>query len=546
MIVLTGADGDEVAADDLEPAAVVAGYGDDDEEDEESESLPQPESVSVADPLAGGVMLLDPAADSAEIAAEFNLTDRAARHPEAVKSLENVQVSPVRRKKSTPVGKLIGIVLGPIVALPLAGGILLFLGKAPDLGFFPFDGSFNSAKSPTSAAQLPDDPPRQRDRPQSPPDHSQSLNQSSESDAFMEDASTADGSEPNQPTSSTPQTSIVDPQADAQDNGADASEQDEYVVAAETPTPDPSVGETPSPGEVVKDATNSDSPPLEAPDASSVVAPESSVDDVASSALEDDDVDDLMAAGPAVGEPQMATHEGVPTESAVLEIPPSDSVVSQATQDAGSPAIAVPPTAPAVDSTDGTEPSTIAEANTPATAEIPDTAPETPRTYAARRVASSEELQKAGQAALNYLGKMRDLPVTSPRYKQGLAYTYKRISVFADLVDQDSGAIADEVLTAVVDSGLASKFAQAAPIWLRSPKQRVEGNEPIDGILVIGRLNDSGNGSRLQFSDSEESAPLKIQDDAQLERGQQVIGFGRITEGDSEPTIELMIGRSLD
>ncbi len=56
-------------------------------------------------------------------------------------------------RKSSGIGSFIGIILGGLLSLPLAGLILLALGKAPDLGFWPFLG--NEPSSRRSAAPLP-------------------------------------------------------------------------------------------------------------------------------------------------------------------------------------------------------------------------------------------------------------------------------------------------------------------------------------------------------------------------------------------------------
>ncbi|MFG0262995.1 MAG: hypothetical protein ACF788_11440, partial [Novipirellula sp. JB048] len=57
--------------------------------------------------------------------------------PLMLMKVRSVPSSNRRRKKSSPLKTLIGVAMGPLVALPLAGGILLWLGKAPDLGFWP-------------------------------------------------------------------------------------------------------------------------------------------------------------------------------------------------------------------------------------------------------------------------------------------------------------------------------------------------------------------------------------------------------------------------
>lgn len=40
--------------------------------------------------------------------------------------------------------RILGLILGPLIAIPLAGCLLLALGRPPNLGFYPFDGTHNS------------------------------------------------------------------------------------------------------------------------------------------------------------------------------------------------------------------------------------------------------------------------------------------------------------------------------------------------------------------------------------------------------------------
>lgn len=56
------------------------------------------------------------------------------------------------RKKSSPIKTVLGLLLGPVIAAPLVGGLLLAIGKAPDLGFYPFDGSFGKGGASQSVA----------------------------------------------------------------------------------------------------------------------------------------------------------------------------------------------------------------------------------------------------------------------------------------------------------------------------------------------------------------------------------------------------------
>jgi predicted Zn finger-like uncharacterized protein len=97
---------------------------------------------------------------------------------------EFTQHRPQANRKSSGIGSFIGIILGGLLSLPLAGLILLALGKAPDLGFWPFLGNGSSVRS---AAPLP--PSDERDTLSGTPlRFNQPTDQSTDSDDPAEDA----------------------------------------------------------------------------------------------------------------------------------------------------------------------------------------------------------------------------------------------------------------------------------------------------------------------------------------------------------------------
>ena len=64
-----------------------------------------------------------------------------------------VSPGPARRtnRQGSLIGTLIKVVLGGLMAIPLGGGLLMAIGRTPDWGFWPFNGSGESNRSVTAA-----------------------------------------------------------------------------------------------------------------------------------------------------------------------------------------------------------------------------------------------------------------------------------------------------------------------------------------------------------------------------------------------------------
>ncbi len=105
--------------------------------------------------------------DDDEIDPEFTIQDARGTQsvaPMRVQPLPPLAGAPSRRKKKgSPLKTLIGIALGPLIAIPAAAGILLgldYMGikEAPNLGVWPMDGSYSwssSSNNRTAATALP-------------------------------------------------------------------------------------------------------------------------------------------------------------------------------------------------------------------------------------------------------------------------------------------------------------------------------------------------------------------------------------------------------
>ena len=60
-----------------------------------------------------------------------------------------------RKKKASGLRTMIGIVFGGLLSIPIAFGILLLLGREPNLGFWPFDGSIRVRRPPAASPPRP-------------------------------------------------------------------------------------------------------------------------------------------------------------------------------------------------------------------------------------------------------------------------------------------------------------------------------------------------------------------------------------------------------
>jgi hypothetical protein len=89
------------------------------------------------------------------------------------------------RRKGSGIGTLVGIVLGGLASVPIAGFLLMMLGKTPDWGFWPFDGRSQGTTSVRAATPLL---PQESDRETAAPAGTQlRFNRETSSAATMED-----------------------------------------------------------------------------------------------------------------------------------------------------------------------------------------------------------------------------------------------------------------------------------------------------------------------------------------------------------------------
>lgn len=79
--------------------------------------------------------------------------------PSPVQSMKVSRTNGRPKRKTSGLGTAIGIVLGGLASVPIAGGLLMLLGRTPDWGFWPFNGDEVAVRA---AAPLPEPPRRSR------------------------------------------------------------------------------------------------------------------------------------------------------------------------------------------------------------------------------------------------------------------------------------------------------------------------------------------------------------------------------------------------
>ena len=150
----------------------------------------------VEDPLE------DTMADAANDLAAVGVSEDAA----------TLQVAPRKRfdkrKRRSPIKTIMGIVAGPLIAIPLAAGILAWMGRLPNLGIWPADGSYNWNSSSTTSVVARDLPATQDFTPPS------SMNGSSSGDLIPAGSDVANLVEEMQPNADTGDTGFALPLPD--------------------------------------------------------------------------------------------------------------------------------------------------------------------------------------------------------------------------------------------------------------------------------------------------------------------------------------------
>lgn len=488
------------------------------------------------------------------------------------------------KKKPATLRSILGVVIGGLMAFPLAAVILALLGKPLDLGFWPFDGNtIATGTSSRTAAPLPvtAESPAEPQRPAPPQDRSLAydLQRSTNGNGVIQ----ADHNRVESPTAATtPDASDTDDALPLESESAPwtpvplqvpgnrtaggpewveplAADDDEPLAAdddAEQPLPPELQQPAPEPTQPETATLDLEMPALET---SELAMTEPELAELGLPALETPELqlptgDDLLAL-PQPDEPPSIDAALAADEEAAATAPED----AAATADAAAPAdaerlpeedeaalaeLALPATAePASDAPATASPFSADEApvdESPVDESLADPAPLTSPDLSEPLLAQPSASSVAVQAAVEQADASRiavqnyDQAAGPSELKRHLATLYQDIAAVAEKAQRQDEAVIARLIARVNADELIKVLAPAAPNWLKYSKR------PNDGMLAVGVLRQAQD---KWFVDWSGAVPLEIRPgDASLPAaGSQVLVLGRIVHADpTTPAVELV------
>ena len=343
-------------------------------------------------------------------------------------SKTHVTAKPRAKKSSSAIKTAIGVVVGFLMAVPLAGGLLTLLGQKPDWGFYPFNGQ----EIKVTASQ-----PMQRNDDS---DRSPSVNLPGQ-EGLPVDAFAAEKPKQLAPTVS--------------DRAAPA--EIEYGIDLEMDSPTKSVPRSPDlsvpSSDVSEDATTtnevSPKPNLETPTMASL--------------------DALMTETASTD-----TKTAVQPQRETSDPPkvPSSNVSSVETTEKLPPAISSVPVVSSTNSLDDMV--TAPDGESPTAIELPASEPSSTVSFVP---AASPQLTAAIDEAEVALRVVTDFPNdgTANQLKLNKSVLYASIGKVATITQNIKQPETTELINAVIASGLVTEMASVAPNWLSYAKRTHEG-----------------------------------------------------------------------
>ena len=414
------------------------------------------------------------------------------------------EARPRRKRKSSSLRTLVGVALGPLIALPLAGVILLALGKAPDLGFYPFDGNYGrqAAVRRTSPPVLPR--PEVADvEPDVPQGHSLA----------------PDLPDPNDQQAPSAQDQALNAIiGDSESAGIAEMGAAEVDTMESGPVESGAADSAPSGGDAaVASASDGAEAILEPPTDEAALAP-------SAQAAPPRQADEALLNGTPIAEPsgeniELAPIEEDVDEAVVAESSPTDPSLANplASDDAES--------APSMDAV-GDE-----ATGTGTSADMDDGG-----------LNVGEPLSTAADEAMAWFDRLDGLSASDPRWSATLAKTYQAVAKVAELAAEGDSSEAGRIIDRLKESGLAEKFGAAAPNWLRLDAAKRQ----TDGIVMVGQFSDLASDQPTFRIPNGNQIPVQVTGGEAPPASQTVLALGRIIEQPNGQLVEVSAVQPLD
>jgi len=412
-----------------------------------------------------------------------------------------VNSRPRQKSKSSPIKSIIGTIGGLIIALPLAGGILLAIGKAPDLGFWPFVGQETSSKR--VAAQPNNNVSNSANkwaRPSRPGDLSNGLGdelQDTNERLGGSSENAAEASETTNQPMAKPSDYLADPSSEMNlesESGSVSYPKEREADEANEPLMDPEREDQPEPEKML----------------GGMPLPETYDEN-----FQAENVGDLLESFALGGNRRdLGNAESKPNDPAEpkMELPKEPELEF--------PEASLQEPQPTTDST------------MDVVSEVPaNDAPMTPEMEA--------EIDAAVTYANQQLGNL--MRFNGELSKRGglVAFAYDAVAKVGALPGAGESENVDRLLTNITRSPLVDDLGDVANQWLDYPKRKT------DGAVLVGQVTSDANGFSLQINaPSSEARSVKVSGE-DLPEGQRVLAIGKIEDSSDDQTVEIVAWKAL-
>ena len=439
--------------------------------------------------------------DTEMLVEEVDLEEELASEPISAEqnklppvAAQTVRARPApRRRKGSPIKMILGVLLGPLLALPLAGGILLALGKAPDLGFWPFLGNGNSLSSRIAASPV-------------------GSNQPGPAAALTPNAGHSDGfarSEQLVPADS-------DVGEFVRDNAAAmAIPPNDEIPAPNSTNPNPTAPALPGPedgpedtGVDSKGASDSDAPSFAWPPKTDATASESQAEAEEAKRLEELE----RAAKERIRKRRM--EESAKSVDTIFETPIPIAAPGSKTDSPPAPAVAT-----------SAQPEMLRDLKKSEEPESPFGAGVSlsgPASF------DDEETVKAAAKVTDSLVTLATRKANGEATDRDLARTYRDVCMFAAQMHELSSTSTSKLMREISESSFLDDFeGKIIPQWIGYSRR------PTDGILLIGVVDGTPNAATLKLSNGE-SVPIALSNGNPIRAiGARVVAIGKILSDNS-------------